>query len=60
MQEHQNVEWKESWHDVYLEWICCCANLQGSILFAKLSSKPFNPKLVKSSKINFRLEYLGG
>ena len=33
MQEHQNVEWKESWHDEYLEWICGYANAQGGILY---------------------------
>ena len=33
MQEHQNVEWKESWHDEYLEWICGYANSQGGILY---------------------------
>lgn len=22
MPEHQTIEWKESWHDEYLEWIC--------------------------------------
>ena len=29
MAESQNVEWKESWHDEYLKWICGCANAQG-------------------------------
>ncbi len=24
--ENQNVEYKESWHDKYLEWICGYAN----------------------------------
>lgn len=27
--ENQIVEWKESWHDKYLEWICGYANAQG-------------------------------
>ncbi len=22
MPEHQTIEWKESWHDEFLEWIC--------------------------------------
>lgn len=26
MPEHQTIEWKESWHDEYLEWICGYAN----------------------------------
>jgi len=33
MQEHQNVEWKESWDDEYLKWICGYANAQGGILY---------------------------
>ena len=32
MQEHQTVEWKESWHDEYLEWVCGYANAQGGVL----------------------------
>ena len=30
--ENQNVEWKETWHDEYLKWICGFANVQGDIL----------------------------
>ena len=33
MQEHQNVEWKESWDDEYLKWICGYANAKGGILY---------------------------
>jgi len=33
MREHQNVEWKESWDDEYLKWICGYANAQGGILY---------------------------
>ena len=29
--ESQNVEYKESWHDKCLEWICCYANATGGI-----------------------------
>ena len=29
--ENQNVEYKESWHDKYLKWICGCANAKGGI-----------------------------
>jgi len=32
MTESQNVEWKESWHDEYLEWICGYANANGGTL----------------------------
>ena len=30
--ENQNVEWKESWRDEYLKWICGFANAQGGRL----------------------------
>ena len=29
MPENQNIEWKESWRDNYLKWICGFANSQG-------------------------------
>lgn len=29
MTENQNVEWKESWRDEYLKWICGFVNAQG-------------------------------
>jgi ATP-dependent DNA helicase RecG len=32
MREHQIVEWKESWRDEFLKWICGFANAQGGIL----------------------------
>lgn len=31
--ESQNVEWKESWHDKYLQWVCGFANAQGGELY---------------------------
>ena len=31
--ENQVVEWKESWQDKYLEWICGYANAQGGTLY---------------------------
>jgi len=30
--ETQNVEWKSSWRDEYLKWICGFANAQGGVL----------------------------
>jgi len=30
--ENQNIEWKESWRDEYLKWICGFANAQGGRL----------------------------
>lgn len=32
MAEDQHVEWKESWRDEYLKWICGFANAQGGVL----------------------------
>ena len=31
--ESQNTEFKESWRDEYLKWICSFANSQGGILY---------------------------
>ncbi|MCC6497024.1 MAG: putative DNA binding domain-containing protein, partial [Propionibacteriaceae bacterium] len=32
MREHQQIEWKESWRDEYLRWICGFANAEGGRL----------------------------
>ena len=31
--ESQDIEWKTSWHDKYLKWICGFANAQGGTLY---------------------------
>jgi ATP-dependent DNA helicase RecG len=33
MPEHQEIEWKESWRDDYLKWLCGYANAHGGTLF---------------------------
>lgn len=33
MQEQQNIEFKQSWHDDYLKWVCGFANAQGGVIF---------------------------
>lgn len=33
MPEDQNIEYKESWHDDYLKWICGFANSSGGTIF---------------------------
>jgi len=33
MPEQQNIEWKSSWRDEYLKWICGFANAKGGKLF---------------------------
>ncbi len=30
MQENQNIEYKESWRDKFLKWICSFAKVSGS------------------------------
>jgi len=32
MPEQQNIEWKQSWRDEYLKWICGFANAKGGRL----------------------------
>ena len=32
MREHQHVEWKSTWRDEYLKWICGFANAEGGVL----------------------------
>ena len=32
MSENQNIEYKQSWRDEYLRWICGFANAQGGVL----------------------------
>ena len=31
--EHQCIEWKESWQDEYLKWICGYANAYGGTIY---------------------------
>ncbi len=33
MMEDQNIEWKQSWRDEYLKWICGFANAQGGKIY---------------------------
>ena len=33
VEENQNVEWKESWRDEYLKWVCGFANAQGGRIY---------------------------
>ena len=32
MKEAQNIEWKQSWRDEYLKWVCGFANAEGGVL----------------------------
>ncbi len=33
MPEQQNIEYKQSWHDDYLKWVCGFANAQGGTIY---------------------------
>ncbi len=37
--ENQNLEWKETWRDEYIKWICGFANAQGGTLFIGKNDK---------------------
>ena len=37
--ECQNVEFKSSWNDKYLEWICGFANAQGAVMYIALNQR---------------------
>ena len=39
MPENQNIEWKESWRDEYLKWICGFANAKGGKIFIGKNDK---------------------
>lgn len=49
--EHQNIEWKESWHNDYFKWICGFANAQGSILFIGIDDKGNTKHLDNAKKL---------
>ena len=46
--ESQNVEYKESWHDKYLAWICGYANAQGGTLYFGIEDGTKRPVGVKN------------
>jgi ATP-dependent DNA helicase RecG len=39
MNEAQNIEWKQTWRDEYLKWICAFANSEGGKLFIGKNDK---------------------
>lgn len=39
MKENQNIEWKESWRDEYIKWICGFANASGGMLIIGKNDK---------------------
>ncbi len=49
--EHQNIEWKESWHYDYFKWICGFANAQGGTLFIGIDDKGNTKNLENAKKL---------
>ena len=35
--EHQNIEYKESWRDEYIKWICGFANANGGKIYVGIN-----------------------
>ncbi len=36
--ENQSIEWKESWKDEYLKWICGCVNAYGETIHTDIDN----------------------
>lgn len=49
--EHQNIEWKEAWHNEYFKWICGFANAQGGNLFIGIDDKGKTKHLDNAKKL---------
>ena len=52
MSENQNIEWKESWRDEYLKWICGFANAVGGKLYIGMNDKGEVVKLDNVKKLS--------
>lgn len=48
-EENQNVEYKESWQEKYLEWICGYANAKGGTIYFGIEDGTKNPVGVKNA-----------
>ena len=64
MTEHQNIEYKSSWRDEYLKWICGFANAQGGKIFIGTDDKGHVIGLADHKKLmddipNKAVNYLG-
>lgn len=51
MPEHQNIEYKQSWHDDYLKWVCGFANAQGGVIFIGKDDKGNVVGVAESKKL---------
>ena len=50
MNENQNTEWKESWRDEYLKWICGFANATGGKIYIGMND---NGKVVGVAAVSY-------
>ena len=51
MKESQHIEWKTSWRDDYLKWICGFANAQGGVLVIGCNDKGKVTGLTNAAKL---------
>ena len=51
MKENQNIEWKETWRDEYLKWVCGFANADGGVLVVGRDDKGRVTGLHESAKL---------
>jgi ATP-dependent DNA helicase RecG len=51
MKEDQHIEWKESWRDEYLKWICGFANAEGGVLVIGRNDKGMTVGLVNAARL---------
>ena len=51
MKESQHIEWKESWRDEYLKWICGFANADGGMLIIGRNDKGVVTGLTNAAKL---------
>lgn len=51
MKENQNIEWKLSWRDEYLKWICGFSNANGGKLYIGVDDKGTVVGLSDASKL---------
>ena len=49
--ENQNTEWKESWNDEYLKWVCGFANAQGGTIEIGKNNKGIVVGVVNAAKL---------
>ena len=55
MAEQQNIEWKETWRDEYLKWVCRFANAQGGKIYIGTNDKGMVLGIKDSKKL---MEYI--